>query len=251
MNKSMHYQIETAALNAWPGLQTYVYDGWLLRFAHGYTKRANSVTPLYSGELDLNAKIVYCEKQFRRQHQSPVFRLPAFVQPEALDAKLAERGYKRIDTTSVQVLDLSWSGAMQSERAFMLPDYSGLESWLGSFHQLNPGRRDAETHLQLLNNALGEKCPLVLMVANEVAACGLAVVDGDYCGLFDIVTAVDQRRKGYGRELTESLLAWGINRYARYAYLQVMVDNQAAINLYAQLGFKEIYRYWYRVKSRK
>ena len=31
MNKSMHYQIETAALNAWPGLQTYVYDGWLLR----------------------------------------------------------------------------------------------------------------------------------------------------------------------------------------------------------------------------
>ncbi len=247
----MNYQIETAALNAWPGLQTYLYDGWLLRFANGYTKRANSVTPLYPGELDLDTKITYCERQFQHQNLSPVFRLPDFVQAETLDARLADRGYKRIDMTSVQVLDLSWSGAMGSERTFMLPSRSGLASWMGSFHHLNPARRDEETHMQLLNNALGKKCPMVLMVANEVVACGLAVVDGDYCGLFDIVTAVEQRRKGYGRELTESLLDWGINFRARYAYLQVMVNNQPALNLYAQLGFKEIYRYWYRVKNQK
>jgi hypothetical protein len=243
------YHVETAAFNAWPGLQTYLYDGWVIRLANGYTKRANSVTPLYSGELELTIKIDYCEALFKRSGQAAVFRLPAFTNPEVLDTELAARGYKRIDETSVQVLDLSWSGALSSERAFILPDRSGLESWLGSFHQMNVSRTDPDTHRQLLQNALGQKCPMVLMVDSEVVCCGIAVADGGYCGLFDIVTAVDQRQKGYGRELTESLLDWAINAFAHTAYLQVMVNNIRANRLYANLGFKEIYRYWYRVKE--
>ncbi|MDB5085123.1 MAG: family N-acetyltransferase, partial [Bacilli bacterium] len=35
--------IEELTLNNWQPLQTMLYDGWLLRFAGGYTKRANSV----------------------------------------------------------------------------------------------------------------------------------------------------------------------------------------------------------------
>jgi N-acetylglutamate synthase len=34
-----------------------------------------------------------------------------------------------------------------------------------------------------------------------------------------------------------------------WAYLQVMLDNPVALNLYDSLGFKEIYKYWYRVKK--
>lgn len=39
-------KLEERALNAWPGIQQAVYDGWLLRFAHGYTRRANSVVSM-------------------------------------------------------------------------------------------------------------------------------------------------------------------------------------------------------------
>jgi len=243
--------VEEASLNAWPALQTYLFDGWLARFANGYTKRANSVTPLYPGALDLAAKIDQIERLYRRQNLPPIFRLPSFAEVGAVDGRLAARGYKKFDETSVQALDLSFCFAVQSERAFILPGRSGMESWLGSFHDLsgsNPQRADDATHQQMLRNIIGETGYMVLMVEGEVVACGLAVANNGYVGIFDVVVAAEHRRRGYGTELMESLLDWAVNQYARYAYLQVMAANTPAINLYAKLKFTELYRYWYRAK---
>jgi ribosomal protein S18 acetylase RimI-like enzyme len=88
---------------------------------------------------------------------------------------------------------------------------------------------------------------MVLAAGGSIVACGLGVLQGEYLGLFDIVTRDSERRKGYGREVTESLLAWGQSQDASYAYLQVMLSNTAAQALYGQLGFGERYQYWYRV----
>ncbi|MCP4424576.1 MAG: GNAT family N-acetyltransferase [Chloroflexi bacterium] len=241
--------VEESSLNAWPSLNAYLFDGWLARFANGYTKRANSVTPLYPGKLDLEAKIGRCEELYRRQNLPPIFRLPSFSEIGEMDGRLAERGYKKIDVTSVQTLDLSFCFAQSSPRAYILPGRSGMDSWLGSFHWLsgsNPHRADDETHRQMLNNIVGEKCFMVLMVEGAVVACGLAVADNGYAGIFDLIVAEEHRREGYGSELMDSLLDWAVNEHAFYAYLQVMVSNKPAINLYAKLKFTELYRYWYR-----
>jgi hypothetical protein len=48
-------------------LQTVLYDGWLLNFANGYTRRANSVQTLYPSTLDLEEKIDYCEALYTRE----------------------------------------------------------------------------------------------------------------------------------------------------------------------------------------
>ena len=239
--------IEEAALNAWAALQTNFYDGWLMRTANRYTKRANSVTPLYAGTLPLDEKISHVEAFYRSGQQRPIFRLPSFVELHGLDRRLTDLNYQKLDLTSVQTLDLSYCGAISSDRAYILPGRSGMESWLGDFHRLSGSHRpDAETHKQLLANIRGETCYMVLIVDDEVVTCGLAVESGGLVGIFDVVTAVEHRRKGYGRELMDGLLDWAVNTHAHHAYLQVIRDNRAALNLYEKLKFKELYQYWYR-----
>lgn len=48
---SEHKTIEELSLSHWQPLSTLLYDGWVLRFAKGYTKRANSVQPIYDSTL--------------------------------------------------------------------------------------------------------------------------------------------------------------------------------------------------------
>jgi GNAT superfamily N-acetyltransferase len=234
-------QIEEVSLNAWPALNSLLYDGWVLRFARGYTKRANSVTPLYRGELDVDTKIDFCIEQYRHQGLRPIFRLAQVNRIADLETRLAARGYEKIDVTSVQGRLLGQKISFEA-RATVID----LASWLETFHSLNPGRKDMETHEAILRRVLGRVCPLVLLNGPDIVACGLGVLQGAYLGLFDIVTRDSERRKGYGRELTNSLLAWGQELGAGYAYLQVMVSNKPARALYGQLGFSELYQYWYR-----
>ncbi len=77
----------------------------------------------------------------------------------------------------------------------------------------------------------------------------MGILENQYIGLFEIITAKDKRRQGYGRELILNILSWAKNKGATKAYLQVVASNEAALNLYSDLGFQEIYQYFYRIKN--
>jgi GNAT superfamily N-acetyltransferase len=245
--KSDVRQIEEVALNAWPSLQTLVYDGWLLRFANGYTKRANSVVPLYPGARPLEEKISYCERMYQQHNQPVIFRLPSFVEGvHELDAALAAQGYQSLDETIVQLSDLGHASYTQPDRAYHLLD---ADRWLPIYHGMEKGRTDRATHERILQAIMSPTSYIAVMEAQHVA-CGLGVYERGYVGLFDMVTDPAHRRQGYGMDVVHSLLAWGQAVYdAGYAYLQVMADNTPAISLYGKCGFEECYRYWYRVKA--
>ena len=104
-------------------------------------------------------------------------------------------------------------------------------------------------HGAILNAIRTDCAHAVLRDGEQVLACGLAVVERGLVGLFDIVTHPAHRRQGCGEELVRGLLAWGRERRARTAYLQVAQANAAAQALYRKLGFAERYRYWYRIGS--
>jgi hypothetical protein len=238
--------IEETTLNAWPGLQQILYDGWLLRFARGYTRRANSVNPIYSGTLDVPTKIGRCEQIYGQRHLTPVFKLSPFVQPAQLDDLLAERGYRQEAPTSVQWLDLATIPAPMINSVGQWPKPS--DEWQNDYVRLNRVSNSSVPVLSaILHNIVPETNYMTLKPQQRAVACGLAVREGHFVGLFDIVTDPHQRSKGYGTQLVLNLLAWAKQRGAKKAYLQVMLNNEPALKLYAKLGFREIYQYWYRV----
>ena len=106
--------IEELALNAWPALQTLLLDGWVVRFANGYTRRANSVNPLYPSEQATDAKLRACEQLYRDRGLKVVFKMTAASQPDGLDAFLAAQGYEIDAPTSVQLMDLTLAPALSS-----------------------------------------------------------------------------------------------------------------------------------------
>src|SRR5579872_6902712 len=100
-------QVETLSLRAWPALRTDAYDGWVLRFGGGYTRRANSVNPLDRGLIPLADKIVACERAFQAEGLPIVFRIPSISADTDVDAALAVRGYAKSGKTSVRLAGLA------------------------------------------------------------------------------------------------------------------------------------------------
>lgn len=80
-------------------------------------------------------------------------------------------------------------------------------------------------------------------------AMAIGVVQDDHMGLFDVLVMPQARRRGLARRVTESLYAWAWQLGARFAYLQVVATNQAALPLYATQGFRTAYAYEYRIPA--
>lgn len=240
--------IEEHSLNALPALRTVYYDGWILRFADGYTRRANSVNPLYSGTLDTHEKIAYCERLYHNRNQRVVFKLTNAVQPSNLDDVLSKHGYAYEAPTGVHTLSLD--NLPQPQLANVIIHDEPTEDWLTAFCDLNAvATRYALTLERMLSGILPRAGYMALYEGDAMVAVGLGVVDSGYIGLYDIVTDTGLRGRGLGTDLVLNLLHWGKQHGAKHAYLQVNLENAPALRLYDKLGFKEAYRYWYRVKD--
>jgi GNAT superfamily N-acetyltransferase len=241
--------IEELALNAWPALQQILYDGWILRFSRGYTKRANSVNPLYPSSMDLAIKVATCEELYRERGLRPTFRLTPFSSPPELDAFLADRRYEILHPTLVMQRHLGEEAIASNGSADL--QLMTLDDWMVLFCRLQGAPLEKhETHKAILANIPGELC-LASLVGSDGrrVACGLGVLEGEAMGLFDLITDPAERKKGYGTQLVAEILHWAWERGVKYAYLQVMEVNQPALKLYAKFGFREAYRYWYRVPT--
>ena len=240
-------RLEELSINAWAPLQNMVYDGWVIRMANGYTKRANAVHPLYASQEGLDEKIAFCETLFSRYGLPAIFKLTSASQPPELDDVLKERGYDFEPEVSVQTFALPQFDGVIAPEVRIEPEPSA--QWLAAFQRMQGLSDEKKTTLtKMLANILPERAFASIALDGHVIACGLGVEQSGFVGLYDIATDEHFRRRGYGRMIVESLLAWGKQRSAQSAYLQVMIDNDPALNLYEKIGFQEVYRYWYRIK---
>lgn len=238
-------------MNALPALESEHYDGWVLRAAGGYTGRANSAAPLHPGRLEPIEKILYTETWFQSRALRPMIRLTPCAQPPHLESILEERGYTlRDEGVSVQSRHLDGSAPVTDR--VEIAEGPVPDRWLAMLATFQPSVADHLSRVGRLFARLPATSAFAVVHDEEgPAAIGRAVVESGHVGLFDVFTRPDRRRRGLAADITLALLAWSARCGAKRAYLQVVPSNEAACRLYQQLGFRETYRYWYRVAPPK
>jgi len=247
MERDDLFKIEQAALNAWPAPQQMLYDGWLLRFAGGHSKRVNAVNLLYPSALPVAKKIAACEAVYAKQGQPCLFRICDFLSDAALTQALEAAGYRSFDPTFVLGRSLEMPPAPD-------PNVTLLEMPMADWfrmreHFIKVSPVDLQAHTAVLKSIVPEKVMMGLFVEGKPVACGMGVVEGALLGFFSIYTASGWRRKGYAEMVMAALSEWGLARGAAYGYLQVEGHNKPALGLYEKLGYERLYSYVYYRKG--
>jgi ribosomal protein S18 acetylase RimI-like enzyme len=234
-------RIEAHAALAWPAAETLMLDGWQLNLTRGSTsKRINALTPVVPREQSFDRAFAAARAAWAKQGRPAVVRMTPLAGPEAA-TRLDALGARREGETVVEILTVAPRPA-EPEVAFL---DGPPADWIAVTARTEPDRaaieeRLAEVRLPQAFAALCAQDGRVLSVGRAVAGDGLL-------GLFHIATRPECRRQGFGRRIVNALLGWGHRHGAALAYLQVEAANAPARAVYERSGFREAYRYHYRV----
>jgi ribosomal protein S18 acetylase RimI-like enzyme len=236
--------LESRLINAWPSFEYQTYDGWMLRFAGGYSKRANSATPLAPGAKLDDALIDHIIEQFLQKNVRPTFRLNG-LQHAGTDEQLKERGFLEIEPTRVLLAHIDGDCTQDTD---VLLEAQPSPQWVhGASHSYGGDKSDDTMLAQVVSRIRQKAAFATLHLDERPVAWGLGVTERGFVGLYDIVVAPDLRGIGLGRRVVSSLISWGCREGAHSAYLQVRAENEVAGSLYSALGFEVAYDYTHRI----
>lgn len=241
-------RLEERALNASGAFQSLVYDGWLLGYRPGPTKRLRCVNPFYHSTLPVPEKVAWCSAFYGAANLPLIFRLLPFSEPASLDSWLEHNGWVSFERTLVQQATLA------NVSAPALPQDAAEIVDALRWADLTARLLDADEDALLRIRERTASFPLpqagaLIRRDGEVVACGLLKLEGEHAGLFAVHTAQAWRGRGLGRAIVGALLGEACRRGARTAYLQVTAENAPALALYAHFGFADAYDYWYRGRA--
>jgi len=249
---SLVQQLETRLINAWPSFETQIAGGWILRFAKGYSKRANAATPLVPGVTLEDELIDHVVAQYEKQNIRPCFRLTS-LQADDVDARLAARGFEEIEPTFGMFAELAGHDPeeLASDHAVRIDDHVNPRWVRGAASSYGGDKADDSVLIEIVSRIRQPAAFATLDLDDRPVAWGLAVAERGYVGLYDVVVAPDLRGLGLSRTIVMELMSWGRQQGAERAYLQVREENEVARALYRSLGFSDAYRYTHRVTPPK
>ncbi|TFG98478.1 GNAT family N-acetyltransferase [Candidatus Thorarchaeota archaeon] len=239
--------IEYLASHCWPAKEVERYHGWIIHWNDAVTWRANSVLPLSeTSDALLEDSIDYVIKFYNDRNTPPTFKITEESKPETLDEILEEMGFQKRMITQVQTIPIDDLVCFNPRVGVDLLRVSD-ESIDTLLYRSKRDEFAQEVRREIIHRIEGEKKIARVMIDGKIAGVGLGVVEEDMLGFFSIRTFPEYERRGVGWSVTCALAMWGEETGANIAFLQVESENKPALALYAAMGFKTKYTYWYRI----
>jgi GNAT superfamily N-acetyltransferase len=210
--------LETRGLQAFSELIKKPIGEWFVVVGPSSARRANSVYPIGNPGRAWDSALEVAG-EFLRSHGKPVLVKVAAAPGESHDLEplLVSSAFCPEAPTEVLTMPLSRRDPQLSDKVFI--------------EEALPG-------------AGGPAARAIASIPGGVGR-GRAVVMDEWIGIFDLETESGVQRKGLGRTILGSLLAWGAGLGAERAFLQVEAANVPARALYESAGFGLAYTYAY------
>ena len=239
---------EERLVNVWPAVSTMLMDGWAVRFANGYSSRANSASPVVLGAA-MPDKLIDCvESLYTKAGLLPTFRITPLAAMD-VEPRLLQRGYHIKDEALTMTACLSNMETAPVDPRVLL-EGTPSSAWLsGVSCRQEPSKQSADHLLAIVGQLRVSSVFATTQVLDKDIGFGMAAIDRDWAEISSVLLDAAHRGQGFGRVTVNALLQWASARNASHAFLQVSAQNSVARGLYRRLGFKELCGYKTLVKA--
>lgn len=244
-DRPLDWRIEEACHNAWPPVRQIWLGDWLLRFAPGVSRRANSANPLRAEAGDVDGLIAEGTPLFRAQGVPMLVRVLSLLDP-AVERRLDRLGFSAEGESCVLYGDIGEVACGRDAAVDIAP--APTPEWLTAMSAIRDHSPDqSAVYRRIVESIAVPAAFLDLRTEGEIAALAFGVLhDGLLC-CESVITGAAYRGRGYSRRLMAAMFDWAGALGAKGVCLQVEAANAPAVALYRGLGLEtERFRYHYR-----
>ena len=233
---------EERLVNVWPAVSTLLMEGWVVRFAHGYSGRANSASAVVPGARMSPDLLDTIEQLYRDAGLKPSVRITPLADP-AVEPLLMSRGYRVKDESRMMVLPLDRYRDMEADSRVRIEGAASRRWLAGVCSHQEPSKRSADHLFAIVGHLRVPAAFATLEIDGKALGFGMCAIDRGWAELGSIMLESTFRGRGLGRATVDALLVWAARQGASNAFLQVDRTNAVACKLYAGQGFKDLCGY--------
>ena len=221
----------------WPAAAKQAVGPWTIRIGHGGGSRVSAATaemPVSDSDID------QAQQAMQEAGQTPLFMIRDIN--TQLDHDLAARGYVIKDPVNMYAAPVALIAANRP------PPVTSFEVWppLAAQTEVWAAGGVGQGRLDVMDRARHPKTTLLGRVNDKPAGTGFVGIAADCAMIHALEIAVDFRRRGLARHLTQAAAVWAQKQGANYLTLVTTQANDGANALYSSLGMTLVGKYHYR-----